>query len=268
MNDEDATVAAAVRRAAAPLATAIDAIADRLRDGGRLVYAGAGSSGRLAQVDAAECAPTFGLAQDAVVALVAGGPEATATAQEAAEDDGEAGEDDVRTAGVGAADVLVVLSASGRTPYALGAAKAGRAAGALVIAVVCVDDAELAALADHEIAVVVGPELVAGSTRLKAGTAQKLILNSISTVAMIRLGRTYGNLMVDVVASNDKLRTRARRAVEIATGASPAQASEALAAADGVAKVAIVALLGGIGAEEARARLDAASGSVREAIAR
>jgi N-acetylmuramic acid 6-phosphate etherase len=266
MNDEDARVAGAVRQAGPELAAAIDAIVARLRQGGRLVYAGAGTSGRLALVDAAECGPTFGIDDRTVVALVAGGATAAATAQEAAEDDAGAGADDVAALSVGPADAVVVLSASGRTPYALGAARAAREAGALLVAVVCAEEAPLTEGADHAIAAIVGPEVVAGSTRLKAGTAQKLILNTISTVSMVKLGRTYGNLMVDVVASNAKLRTRARRAVELATGATAAQAEVALDAAGGAAKVAIVSLLTGTDADHARVRLDGAGGSVRRAL--
>jgi N-acetylmuramic acid 6-phosphate etherase len=267
INDEDATVAGAVRAASAELAGAVDAIVQRLERGGRLVYVGAGSSGRLAAVDAAECPPTFGVAPELVLAVVAGGAESLAVAQEAAEDDHAAGCRDVESAGVSAADAVVLLSASGRTPYVLGAARAAAAAGALSVAVVCVRDSELGLLVDHEVAAVVGPEVVAGSTRLKAGTAQKLVLNTISTVAMIRLGKTYGNLMVDVVASNAKLRARARRAVALATGAGEEQVDAALAAAGGEPKVAIVSLLADLDPAEARTRLTAAGGLVRKALA-
>jgi N-acetylmuramic acid 6-phosphate etherase len=267
INVEDARVAPAVGAAAGAIAAAVDAVAARVGAGGRLVYAGAGSSGRLAVVDAAECGPTFGLEPGRVVALVAGGADALATAQEAAEDDAGAGAADVTAAGVGPADAVVALSASGRTPYTLGAARAARDAGALLVAVVCAEGSALAALADHPVEVVVGPEVIAGSTRMKAGTAQKLVLNTISTATMVRLGRTYGDLMVDVVASNAKLRARARRAVALATGASEADAEAALAEAGGEAKTAVVALLLGVDATEARARLDAAGGRVRSAVA-
>jgi N-acetylmuramic acid 6-phosphate etherase len=263
LNDEDATVAAAVRRAQGPLAAAVDAIVERLERSGRLVYVGAGTSGRLAHLDAAECAPTFGVPSGTVVALVAGGIDAG----EAAEDDSAAGARDIEALRVGAADAVVALSASGHTPYVLAAASAAKRAGALTVAVVCVEDSGLGRLADHEVAVVVGPEVIAGSTRLKAGTAQKLVLNTISTVSMIRLGRTFGNLMVDVVADNTKLRARARRAVALATGAADDEVDSALQAAGGEAKVAIVALLSGIDATSARARLEAAGGVVRRALA-
>jgi N-acetylmuramic acid 6-phosphate etherase len=266
VNEEDAKVPAAVRGVAAPLAAAIDAIVQRLERGGRLVYVGAGSSGRLALVDATECGPTFGLPPGRVLAIVAGGPQAAAVAQEAAEDDVEAGRADVAAAGVTAVDAVVAVSASGRTPYVLGGASAAAQADALTVGVVCAPDSELGRAVEHEIVAVVGPELIAGSTRLKAGTAQKLILNTISTVTMVRLGKTFGNLMVDVVASNEKLRGRAKRTVALATGAAPDEVESALEAARGDVKVAIVALSAGVGTEEARIRLKAARGSVRRSL--
>jgi N-acetylmuramic acid 6-phosphate etherase len=268
INDEDATVAGAVRAAAAELATAIDGIVERLRAGGRLVYVGAGSSGRLAAVDAAECPPTFGVDPQTVVAIVAGGADSLTATHEEAEDDEKAGAHDVGAARVGAGDAVVLLSASGGTPYVLGAARAARSAGALTVAVVCALESELGPLVEHEVAAVVGPEVIAGSTRMKAGTAQKLVLNTISTVAMVRLGKTYGNLMVDVVASNAKLRTRARRAVALATGAGHEEVDAALAAAGDDPKVAIVSLLSDLGPDEARARLAETGGVVRKAIER
>ena len=184
-----------------------------------------------------------------MIALVAGGATALAVAQEAAEDDAEAGAARPRRGRRGrGATPSSLLSASGRTPYVLGAARTAREAGALTVAVVCADGSELGRLADHEVVAVVGPEVIAGSTRMKAGTAQKLVLNTISTVAMVRLGKTYGNLMVDVVASNAKLRSRARRAVAIATGAAEPEVDAALEASDGEVKVAIVSLLSGLDA--------------------
>jgi N-acetylmuramic acid 6-phosphate etherase len=266
MNDEDASVAPAVRAAARPLAAAIDAIVRRLAAGGRLIYAGAGSSGRVALADAAECGPTFGLPPGRIVAVVAGGPTTLAMAQEAVEDDAGAGAADLAAVSVDAADAVVVLSASGSTPYALGAARAARAAGALVVCICAAERSELGRLAEHEVVVLVGPEVIAGSTRLKAATAQKLVLNTISTVAMVKLGKTFGNLMVGVVPSNDKLRARARRTVAIATGASADQVAAALAAADDDPKVAIVSLLADVDAAGARARLEAAGGAVRRAL--
>ncbi len=267
LNDEDEKVAPAVRRSAPELARAIDAIAGRVAAGGRLVYVGAGTSGRLALVDAAEVPPTFGVAEDRVVALIAGGAGATAIAQEAAEDEADQGAADVTAAAVGAGDAVVLLSASGTTPYVLGAARAATAAGALTVAVACVPGSALGRMTAHEVVAEVGPEVLVGSTRMKAGTAQKLVLNAISTVTMIRLGKTYGNLMVDVVASNAKLRQRSRRAVALATGATDETADAALEQAGGDAKVAIVSLLGGVDADAARQRLEQAGGAVRRALA-
>jgi N-acetylmuramic acid 6-phosphate etherase len=266
MNAEDASVPRAVGAAAAEIAAAIDAVVERLAAGGRLVYVGAGSSGRIAALDADECEATFSTAPGQVVALVAGSGLDSAEEREAAEDDGDAGRRAVEELGVSESDAVVAVSASGRTPYVLGALEAAAAAGALTVAVVAVRDSQLARGAEHELAVVVGPEFVAGSTRLKAGTAQKLVLNTISTVAMIRLGKTYGDLMVDVRASNEKLAARARRIVRLAAGVSDDEAEEALAAADGSAKVAVVALIADIDAETARARLERSGGHIRSAL--
>jgi N-acetylmuramic acid 6-phosphate etherase len=266
MGAADATVPAAVARAHDSLVRAIDGIVERLARGGRLLYVGAGTSGRLALVDAVELQSTFSVPPGRVVALVAGGADGTAAAQEHAEDDADAAIDELRALAIGADDAVVAISASGRTPYALAAVEEARRSGALTVAVACVEGSELGAAADHEIAVVVGGEVIAGSTRLKAGTAQKLVLNTISTVSMVRLGKTFGNLMVDVVATNDKLRARVRRIVRLATGASDGEVDAALAAADGDAKVAIVTLLAGTDADTARARLERAGGVVRKAL--
>jgi N-acetylmuramic acid 6-phosphate etherase len=266
MNAEDTGVPAAVARAGEQIAGAIDTIAERLAIGGRLVYVGAGTSGRLALVDAAECESTFSVPPGRVVALIAGGPAAEATAQEEAEDDRDAGAAAIRELGVESADAVVGLSASGRTPYVVAALEEAHDAGAATVAVVSVEDSELGAAAEHEIVVLVGPEVIAGSTRLKAGTAQKLVLNMISTIAMIRLGKTFGNLMVDVVATNEKLQARVRRIVAAASGAAPERVAAALDEADGDAKVAIVSLVSEVGAETARSRLLAVGGDVRKAL--
>jgi len=266
MGTENATVPSAVAAADEALAAAIDDIAQRLAGGGRLVYVGAGTSGRLALVDAVECQSTFGLDPGRVLALVAGGAASAATAQEHAEDEEVAGAAEIRALDVTAGDAVVGISASGRTPYVLGALDAARQSGALTVAVVCAAASPVGALADREVTVIVGGEVLAGSTLLKAGTAQKLVLNTISTVTMIRLGRTFGNLMVDVVATNEKLRARVRRIVEHATGASPDDVDAALTAAGGEAKVAIVMLLADVDAETARARLTDADGVVRRAL--
>jgi N-acetylmuramic acid 6-phosphate etherase len=265
MNREDASVPAAVGSVAGKLSTAIDAIVERLRGGGRLIYVGAGSSGAIAALDADECEATFSTEPGQVVALVAG-TGLTGAAREAAEDDVTAGAGAVEELGVSDRDAVVGVSASGRTPYVLAALEWARAAGAVTVGVVSAHGSELSPVVDHELAVVVGPEVIAGSTRLKAGTAQKLVLNTISTVAMIRLGKTYGDLMVDVRASNAKLAARARRIVRVATGVSEDEADTALAAADGSAKVAVVALLEEITADEARARLERAGGDIGSAL--
>jgi N-acetylmuramic acid 6-phosphate etherase len=267
MNEQDASVPAAVAAVADELAAAIDSVVGRLSTGGRLIYVGAGSSGRIAQLDAEECEGTFSTAPGQVVALVAG--EGLSSAErEAAEDDREAGRRAVEQLAVSAADAVVGVSASGRTPYVLAALEAAAEAGALTVALSAVEESELGHLADHDLGVVVGPEFVAGSTRLKAGTAQKLVLNTVSTVSMIRLGKTYGDLMVDVRTSNEKLAARARRVVRLATGVSDDEAERALAEADGSAKVAVVALIAGLDAEAARERLDRVSGNVTAALER
>ena len=265
MNREDATVPAAVGSVAGELAHTIDAIAERLRDGGRLVYIGAGSSGAIAALDADECEATFSTEPGQVVALVAGAGLA-AGEREAAEDDADAGAQAVEQHGVSTRDAVVGVTASGRTPYVLAALERARAAGALTVALVATRGSQLGAAADHELAVVVGPEVLAGSTRLKAGTAQKLVLNTISTVAMIKLGKTYGDLMIDLRASNAKLEARARRIVCMATGVSDEEAETALAAAGGSAKVAVVALLKEIDADAAHAELERAGGDIRSAL--
>src|SRR4051794_40379450 len=265
MGEEDAAVPAAVAATADGLAAAIDAIVERLERGGRLVYVGAGSSGRIAELDAEECEGTFSTAPGQAVALVAGNGLPSAE-REAAEDDSAAGRRAVEALAVSAADAVIGVSASGRTPFVLAALEAAAEAEALTIALTAVEESELARGADHELAVVVGPEFVAGSTRLKAGTAQKLVLNTISTVAMIRLGKTYGDLMVDVRSSNEKLAARARRIVREATGVSDEQAEAALTEAGGSAKVAIVALLAGTDAATARERLESSGGVIRSAL--
>ena len=266
MNAGDADVPAAVARATDSIAAAIDAIAARLVAGGRLVYVGAGTSGRLAVVDAAECESTFSVPPGRVVALIAGGAAAAATAQEEAEDDAAAGADAIRALEVAPGDAVVALSASGRTPYVVAALTEAAAAGAATVAVVSVEGSPLGAAAEHEIVVLVGPEVIAGSTRLKAGTAQKLVLNMISTISMIRLGKTYGNLMVDVVATNEKLRARVRRIVAAASDADADRVEAALDEANGDAKVAILLLARDLDADAARALLESQGGNLRKAL--
>ncbi|MFD4480094.1 N-acetylmuramic acid 6-phosphate etherase [Streptomyces sp. NPDC058471] len=267
MNGEDATVPAAVAEQLPAIAAAIDGTAERMARGGRLIYAGAGTAGRLGVLDASECPPTFNTDPAEVVGLIAGGPSAMVTAVEGAEDSKELAAEDLDGLRLTADDVVVGVSASGRTPYAIGAVEHARARyGALTIGLSCNADSGLAAAADHGIEVVVGPELLTGSTRLKAGTAQKLVLNMLSTITMIRLGKTYGNLMVDVRASNEKLRARSRRIVSLATGASDEEIETALAATDGEVKNAILTILGGVDGPTAADLLVASDGHLRAAL--
>ncbi|MFJ2259751.1 N-acetylmuramic acid 6-phosphate etherase [Streptomyces sp. NPDC087844] len=267
MNGEDATVPTAVAAQLPNIAAAIDAIAERMARGGRLVYAGAGTAGRLGVLDASECPPTFNTDPTEVVGLIAGGPVAMTTSVEGAEDSAELAVEDLSALNLTRDDTVVGVSASGRTPYAIGAVGHARALGALTVGLSCNADSALAAAADHGIEVVVGPELLTGSTRLKAGTAQKLVLNMLSTITMIRLGKTYGNLMVDVRASNEKLRARSRRIVALATGASDEEIEAALAATDGEVKNAILTILGTVDAPTAAHLLKKTDGHLREALA-
>jgi N-acetylmuramic acid 6-phosphate etherase len=264
MNEDDAVVPMAVAAAQEAIAAAVDAIVARLEAGGRLIYVGAGTAGRIGVLDASECGPTFNT--DRVVGVIAGGQVAVSNASESAEDNREAGAMALAALGLGAADAVVGISASGRTPYVLGAVERASAAGGLTVGLACNEGSELSANVDHAIEVVVGPEFIAGSTRLKAGTAQKLVLNMLSTLTMIRLGKTYGNLMIDVRVTNAKLRDRATRIVEQVTGADVAQAAAALAAAGDDAKVAVTMLRTGASADGARERLLAADGHLRRAL--
>ncbi|MEU3920971.1 N-acetylmuramic acid 6-phosphate etherase [Streptomyces sp. NPDC029004] len=266
MNGEDETVPAAVAAQLPRIAAAIDATAERMARGGRLVYAGAGTAGRLGVLDASECPPTFNTDPAEVVGLIAGGPDAMVTAVEGAEDSKELAAADLDALRLTADDTVVGISASGRTPYAVGAVEHARTRGALTIGLSCNAGSALGAAADHGIEVVVGPELLTGSTRLKAGTAQKLVLNMISTITMIRLGKTYGNLMVDVRASNEKLRARSRRIVALATGASDEEIEAALAATEGEVKNAILTILGGVDGPAAARLLTESQGHLRAAL--
>ncbi|MFD8072437.1 N-acetylmuramic acid 6-phosphate etherase [Streptomyces sp. NPDC059718] len=266
MNAEDGTVPAAVAEQLPVIAAAVDGIAARMARGGRLVYAGAGTAGRLGVLDASECPPTFNTAPGQVSGLIAGGPTAIVDAVEGAEDSGELAAADLDALGIGPDDTVVGVSASGRTPYAVGAVEHARALGALTVGLSCNPGSALAAAADHGIEVLTGPEFLTGSTRLKAGTAQKLVLNMLSTITMIRLGKTYGNLMVDVRASNDKLRARSRRIVALATGAPDDEIEAALTAAGGEVKNAVLVVLGGVDAPTAARLLAEADGHLRAAL--
>jgi N-acetylmuramic acid 6-phosphate etherase len=266
MNAEDRTVPTAVAGELTRIAAVVDAVATRMARGGRLVYAGAGTAGRLGVLDAAECPPTFGTGPALVVGLIAGGLTAVTEAAEGAEDRTELAEADVAALDLTPADTVVGVSASGRTPYPLAAVRVARAAGALTVGLACNRGSALVAAAELGIEVEVGPEVLAGSTRLKAGTAQKLVLNMLSTAVMVRLGRTYGNLMVDLRATNAKLRERARRIVAEATGADQDAVHRALTATDGRTKDAILVLLADVDAPTAARLLTASGGRLRDAL--
>lgn len=266
INAEDSKVPAIVALEMDHIAAAIDAIAARMAQGGRLIYIGAGTSGRLAVLDASECPPTFGASPEQVMALIAGGERAIRYSVEGAEDDHAAGGRDLAAQGATALDSVVGVAASGRTPYVLGGMAEARRRGALVISLACHHPSPMADLADIWIAPVTGPEALTGSTRLKAGTAQKLVLNMLSTGVMIRLGKTFGNLMVDLQTSNAKLRDRARRIVAQACNLAPDVAADALAACDYEVKTAIVMQLGNLSPAEARQRLQRVGGVVRTAL--
>jgi N-acetylmuramic acid 6-phosphate etherase len=266
MNAEDAKVPAAIRGSLDMIAAAIDAVAARLARGGRLIYVGAGTPGRLGVLDASECPPTFGTDPAMVQGIMAGGERAFRSAVENAEDDAAAGAADIRALHIGEADAVVGISASGRTPYVLAALQAARQEGALTVGLSCNARSPLGAAADIPIEIEAGPEFVTGSTRLKAGTVQKLVLNMISTISMVRLGKTYGSLMVDLKATNAKLRARSERTVIQATGADPARAAAALAATGGSVKAAILVVLTGLSPEEAATALDRHSGHLGAAI--
>ena len=266
MNDEDAKVASAVAAEIPRIAQAVDRIAEAIRGGGRLFYIGAGSSGRLGVLDAAECPPTFNVAPDLVHGIIAGGDAALARATEASEDDPESGKRDLEGRGFMARDVLVGIAASGRTPYVLGAVTTARALGALTIGISCTPDSELSRVVDIPISPLCGPEVIAGSTRLKAGTATKLVLNMISTAVMIRLGHVYGNLMVNVSPRNSKLEDRARRIIAEAASVSIERAGDLLKEAGGDVKAAIVMGRLGVNRAAAELRLAEAGGSISEAL--
>jgi len=264
LNDEDARVAPAVLQVLPQLAVAVDLAVERIRAGGTVHYFGAGTSGRLAVIDAAELMPTFNAPDGLFVAHHAGGAEALLKAVENAEDDAELGAQEASV--VGPQDVVVGVSASGRTPYVAGALAAARATGALTVLITANPQAELAGQVEHLLAVDTGPEVITGSTRLKAGTAQKLVLNSFSTAVMVRLGRTWSNLMVDMVATNAKLRGRVIRILREASGADEVAARKALELASGELKPALLSLLAGVDPDTARGALELHQGSVAEAL--
>jgi N-acetylmuramic acid 6-phosphate etherase len=261
LNDEDQLVAPAVRVALPELARAVDLALERWQRGGRVVLFGAGTSGRLATLDAAELGPTFGVSPDRYMARLAGGEGAFLKALEGAEDDRESGA--IAAEDLSSVDVAFGIAASGRTPWVIGALERAQQLGAGTIGLACVPRPELAVFVDVAIVVDTGPEPISGSTRMKAGTAQKLVLNAFSSTLMIRLGKVYSNLMVDVQATNEKLRRRATRLVQQAAGSAPADAEQSLVDSNGEVKTAIAALRLGITPEEARRRLANAGGRLR-----
>lgn len=266
MNDEDQRVPLTVRGQIDEIAAAVDMLYEALKGGGRLFYVGAGTSGRLGVLDASECPPTFGTAPELVQAYIAGGDTALRTAVEGCEDDAEGGEQLISDIGVTARDVVVGITASGSAPYVLGAIRQAKQAGAKTVGLTTNRNTRLAELCDICIAPVVGPEVVAGSTRLKSGTAQKLVLNMLSTGVMIKLGKVYDNLMVDLKASNTKLYDRSIRIVRAVTGANEQQAVEALQQADMRVKTAIMMIESGADAEEADLILHRHDGRLKAAI--
>ncbi len=266
INAEDQRVAPAVGRCLAAIAALVDQVVDRLRKGGRLLYVGAGTSGRLGVLDAAECPPTYGTPPQMVQGIIAGGSEALTRSIEGAEDDEAAGAAAMDERGVGAGDVLVGVTASGQAPFVIGAMKRARERGAVVGALSCNEGSRTFAHADHVVFVDVGPEIVSGSTRMKSGTAQKLVLNMISTAAMIRLGKVYNNLMVDLRPVNAKLVRRSKRLIRIATGCDEARAEGAFEESGRRPKTAILMVLAGCGREEAERLLELGEGRIGPAL--
>lgn len=266
INGEDTKVAEAVKHELPQIAIAVDRIVEAFRAGARLIYMGAGTSGRLGVLDASECPPTFGVPEGMVIGLIAGGDRALRHPIEGAEDDRNEGQRDLEKIGLTAQDVVVGIAVSGRTPYVIGALEHAKAMGATTVALSCNPDSTIARLADIAISPVVGPEALTGSTRLKSGTAQKLVLNMLTTASMIRIGKTYQNLMVDVNASNEKLLARAVRIVMQATDCTPQQAEAALEMTDNDVKLAILVRLTGLDVTAARNTLQSAGGFLRRAI--
>lgn len=266
MNDEDANVALAVRKQLPQIEKIIQAVIGSFRQGGRLIYVGAGTSGRLGMLDAAECPPTFGSTPGQVIGLLAGGHEAFVKSIENAEDREDMGEADLKAIAPSEKDIIIGVAASGRTPYVVGALRYASKIGAATASVACTENSLIGSIADMPVEVVPGPEVLTGSTRLKAGTAQKMVLNMISTLAMVGIGKVYQNLMVDVQATNQKLRIRAENIVIAATGITREVAGQALQFAGGSVKTAIVMVLLQVSAGEAARLLTAHEGHIREAL--
>ena len=266
MNREDAKVPEAIKPVLPQIAQIVEWAIQAVEAGGRVFYMGAGTSGRLGVLDAAECPPTFGVSDDVIIGLIAGGDKAFLKAVEGAEDSRELGREDLESRKLTQNDLVIGIAASGRTPYVLGALDYAKEVGCHTAAISCNAGCAIGQAAEVAVEAVVGPEVLTGSTRLKAGTAQKLILNMISTATMVGVGTAYQNLMVDVMQTNEKLRRRAEKIVTEATGVSQEEARKNIDLAGGSAKTAITMILAGCGVEEARARLEKARGHVREAI--
>ena len=266
INNEDKKVAAAVEAELPKIAEAIDEIVKGMHKGGRLIYIGAGTSGRLGILDASECPPTYGVSEDLVQGVIAGGKEAIFRAKEGAEDSKELAVEDLKNRNLNENDVVVGLAASGRTPYVIGGLEYANEIGAVTVSITCNKDSEVSKVAKISIAPVVGPEVVTGSTRLKSGTAQKLVLNMLSTGAMIKLGKVYGNLMVDVRATNEKLVERAKKIVCEATGVEREKAEDILKEADFDVKLSIFMILSELNKDEAKKILDTNKGYIAEAL--
>jgi N-acetylmuramic acid 6-phosphate etherase len=266
INNEDKKAAPAVEKEIPHIASAVDEIYKRVLSGGRLIYIGCGTSGRLGVLDASECPPTFGVSPGLVVGLIAGGEKALTTAVEGAEDDPEEGQKDLKKINLSLKDAVVGLAASGRTPYVLGALEYAKSIGAFTIGLCCSKDSKISEIADITIAPLPGPEALTGSTRMKSGTAQKMVLNMLSTALMIKLGKVYKNLMVDLMANNEKLTARSISIVKTVTGADDAKALAAIKACHGSCKAAIVSILLNLSPDEAMEALKKADGHLNKLI--
>jgi len=266
INEEDKKVAIAVEKEIPQIANAIDRTVERMQNGGRLIYIGAGTSGRLGILDASECPPTYGVSEELVQGVIAGGTEAIFRAQEGAEDSKELAVKDLKERNLNENDVVVGIAASGRTPYVIGGLEYANEIGALTVSVTCNKDSEVSKCAKISIAPVVGPEVVTGSTRLKSGTAQKLVLNMLSTGSMIKLGKVYGNLMVDVQTTNEKLVERAKKIVSEATGLNIEESTKVLNETNFDVKLAIFMVLSSLDKNEAKSKLDEAKGYIAKAL--
>ncbi|HAQ08852.1 MAG TPA: N-acetylmuramic acid 6-phosphate etherase [Bacillus bacterium] len=266
INQEDTLVPNVIARQVPVIAEVVDRIIAAFKQGGRLIYVGAGTSGRLGIIDASECPPTFGTDPGLIVGVIAGGKEAMTEAIEGVEDDTQQGKADMEDISVSANDIVIGIAASGRTPYTIGALENAKQLGALTVSIVCSKDSEMEKISDYTIAAVVGPEVITGSTRMKAGTAQKLILNMLTTASMVKMGKVYGNLMVDVQMTNEKLHSRAANIVKMATGASDEEARAAIKEQNYHTKAAILQIITGLQGTEAKSLLEKHDGYLREAI--